>query len=215
MKSFKTAKGTELPLIDMKGKNYLQVAQRLVWFREELPKWRIETELFKLEEKYAIAKATIRNESGDIMATAHKREDAGHFGDFIEKAETGALGRCLAYIGYGTQFCADELDEGERLADAPIEKAPPKAAKPAPAPKVVKSVTPAAPVQTFEDFENGEYRITFGVYQGKTLEQIGEKTAKGYAQHLANEALKRNGEMGAKEGDFIRAVKEKYKSVTG
>ena len=219
MKTFKTAKGTALPLIDMKGKEYLQVAQRLVWFREELPKWRIETELFKLEEKYAIAKATIRNESGDIMATAHKREDAGHFGDFIEKAETGALGRCLAYVGYGTQFCADELDEGERLADAPIEKAPPKAAKPVavPAPKVVKSVTAATPAPSFDEFEKtqGEYRVTFGVYKDKTLDQMGEKTAKGYAQHLANDALKRGGEMSVSEGDFIRAVKEKYKSVTG
>jgi hypothetical protein len=209
MKTFKTAKGTALPLIDMKGKDYLQVAQRLVWFREELPKWRIETELFRLEEKYAIAKATIRNESGDIMATAHKREDAGHFGDFIEKAETGALGRCLAYVGYGTQFCADELDEAQRIVDAPIESKPAaKAAKP-----LVKSVAPVKPAQEVQS-ESGEYRVTFGVYSGKSLDQIGEKTSKGYAQHLTSDAQKRGGNLGPNEAEFIKQVNEKFKSVT-
>ena len=207
MKTFKTAKGTALPLIDMKGKDYLQVAQRLVWFREELPKWRIETELFKLEEKYAIAKATIRNESGDIMATAHKREDAGHFGDFIEKAETGALGRCLAYCGYGTQFCADELDEADRIVDAPIDAK--TQAKP-----VVKSIASAKTEQKAES-NDGSYKVTFGVYAHKTLNQIGEKTARGYAQHLEADAKKRNAQIGAQEAEFIKQVNEKFKSVTG
>src|SRR5690606_32778738 len=31
-------------------------------------------------------------------------------------------GRALALIGFGTQFCADELDEGERIVDAPVAK---------------------------------------------------------------------------------------------
>lgn len=219
MKTFKTPKGTELQIIQLKGKDYLQVAQRLVWFREEHPDWTITTEAVALDDKHAIFKAWIQDTSGRTIATAHKREDQAHFGDCMEKAETGAIGRALAYCGYGTQFCADELDEAERIVDAPIEaKAPPKAAKPAAAPaaKVVKSVTAAATAPSFEEFEQaqGEYRVTFGVYQGKTLDQIGEKTAKGYAQHLANDALKRGGEMSQKEGDFIRAVKEKYKSVT-
>jgi hypothetical protein len=56
--------------------------------------------------------------------------------------------------------------------------------------------------------------VTFGVYSGKTLDQIGEKTAKGYAQHLANDALKRGGEIKPEEGRFIQEVKAKYKSVT-
>ena len=130
----------------------------------------------------------------------------------MEKAETGSIGRALAYCGYGTQFCADELDEAERIVDAPIEPKPaPKAAKP-----VVKSVAPAKTVQSFEEFEKDQdaYRVTFGVYNGKTLDQIGEKTAKGYAQHLANDALKRGGDLKPEEGRFIQEVKAKYKSVT-
>ena len=38
-----------------------------------------------------------------------------------EKAETKAVGRALAMLGYGTQF-APELDEGERIVDSPVER---------------------------------------------------------------------------------------------
>lgn len=120
---FKTPKGTELPFLNLKGKKYLQVMHRLVWFREEHKNASIETSFVKLEENYAIAKAVISFGNGETMAIAHGREDAKHFIDFIEKAETKAIGRALALCGYGTQF-ASELDEGERLADSPI---PPKA----------------------------------------------------------------------------------------
>jgi hypothetical protein len=125
-----TNKGTELPLLNLKGKPYLQVAHRLVWFREEHPMGRIVTSIVQLADKHAIAKAEIyvvgQRPGGDpfevLMSTAHKKEEASHFPDFIEKAETGAIGRALAMAGYGTQF-DPELDEGVRLADAPIAPA--------------------------------------------------------------------------------------------
>lgn len=118
MKTFKTPKGTELPLLNLKGKDYLQVAHRIVWFREDHPHGRIITNPVRLEEKYSLFHAEILDESGKLLATAHKREDVTHFVDHIEKSETGAVGRALALCGYGTQF-ASEIEEGERLADAP------------------------------------------------------------------------------------------------
>jgi hypothetical protein len=124
MKSFKTPKGTELPLLDMRGKDYLQVAHRLVWFREEKPAWSIETSFEVLTEKDSLAKAVIRDEAGRVISTAHKYEDKAGFSDFREKAETGAIGRALALVGYGTQFCANDLDEGDRIADAPVQRVP-------------------------------------------------------------------------------------------
>lgn len=33
-----------------------------------------------------------------------------------------SVGRALAGLGYGTQNCGDELDEQERLADAPVSR---------------------------------------------------------------------------------------------
>jgi hypothetical protein len=127
-KSFTTPRGTELPLLSLKGKEYLQVAHRLVWFREVFPDGVLKTTMIALSgeglNEYAVFKTEVYIPSGNgsqMIASAHKKETRGGFDDFIEKAETGSIGRALALAGFGTQFTADELDEKERLADAPIE----------------------------------------------------------------------------------------------
>lgn len=129
MSIFKTPKGTELPLLDLRGKPYLQVAHRLVWMREEHSDWQIKTAVtYDLEKRWAIGHATITDGSGRALATAHKFEDAKGFQDYIEKSETGAIGRALALCGYGTQF-APEFDEAERVVDSPVVNKPSKTEK--------------------------------------------------------------------------------------
>ena len=113
-------------LIQLKGRDYLQVAWRLVWFREDHPDWSIDTVMthYDPESKHAIFKATISDANGLQKSSGTGSESAKDFGDYIEKAETKAVGRALAMLGYGTQFCADELDEGERIVDSPINRKP-------------------------------------------------------------------------------------------
>ena len=104
------------------GRTYLPVSARLVWFREEHPDWGIITDPLEInhEKQYAVFKATIFNAEGKVMAMGTKKEDVKGFGDYIEKAETGSVGRALAMCGYGTQF-SPELDEtgAGRFADSP------------------------------------------------------------------------------------------------
>lgn len=126
---------------------YLPVQWRLVWFRLECPNGTIETEIIHLdpdketeEETYAwnnetrrsekviktarglaIVRATIRDGKGGV-ATGTKMEKAASFGDWLEKSETGAIGRALAALGYGTQFTDNEFEEGQRIADAPVDR---------------------------------------------------------------------------------------------
>jgi hypothetical protein len=52
--------------------------------------------------KAIVMKAVIKNAGGKIIAMARKRETEIGFPDYIEKAETGAIGRALALCGYGT-----------------------------------------------------------------------------------------------------------------
>jgi hypothetical protein len=146
--TWKTPKGTTLFLLDLRGKPYLPVAERLIWFREEKPNWTIETEI-KPTDSSCLGAAWIKDESGRTIAMAHKFENKQGFADFIEKSETGAVGRALAMCGYGTQFCADELDEGERIVDAPANK-------------------PANKMQSAGDFV-----MPFGKQKGQTLNQLG------------------------------------------
>ena len=109
-------------MMKLKGKDYLQVAWRLVWFREDHPDFGINAEALALTEDHAIFKATITDANGMQISSGHGSESKKDFGDFIEKAETKAIGRALAMLGYGTQFAADELDEGERIVDSPINR---------------------------------------------------------------------------------------------
>lgn len=110
--------------------DYLNVAQRLVWFIREQRQmiaagaatgpFVIKTRVLELdsEKGFCTCEATIRdclgNEASDIGT-----ETKADFQDYAEKAATKAKGRALASLGYGTQF-APELDEGERIVDTPI-----------------------------------------------------------------------------------------------
>lgn len=206
MSHFTTPKGTSLPILDLRGKDYLEVKYRLVWFREEHPMWSIETEFVSTTDKSSTAKATIRDESGRVIATSHKFENAQGFPDFLEKSETGAIGRALALIGYGTQFCADELDEGKRIVDAPTARKGSLAGKleqPGPS----DGVTPT------------DYRITFGKFNGKSIEQVynekGADTLWDYVEYLESTAEKNKKPLSQTASDFIAHVKEFMRVVDG
>jgi hypothetical protein len=101
--------------------DYLPVAARVAWFRKDHTYWSIITKIEKWGDKAVIMKAIIKDSTGAIIATAKKKETEAGFSDYIEKAETGAIGRALALCGYGT-LQAPEFDEQDRLADAPVEK---------------------------------------------------------------------------------------------
>lgn len=120
MNTVKTPKGTELPLLNLRGKMYLQVAHRIQWFNEVATEFSISTEILRMDKEESIVKATIYDNKQNRSATATKREDSKGFADHLEKAETGAIGRALALLGYGTQFALSDLDEGNRLADSPL-----------------------------------------------------------------------------------------------
>lgn len=130
-----------------KPRLYLEVKWRLVWFREQCPEATIETEIIHLDldkevsaetkewndktgkmEKVikhgtglAVVKAVVKMPNG-AMSTGLKMENNAAFGDYLEKAETGAIGRALAALGFGTQFTGDELNEGDRIVDSPVER---------------------------------------------------------------------------------------------
>lgn len=190
MKTFKTPKGTELPLLNLRGKDYLQVAHRIVWFREERPDWRILTEIVKTDEKQSIVRASIFDNNGHLMAQGTKSETLAGFADHLEKSETGAIGRALALCGFGTQF-APEFDEGDRIADSPL---PSKQSQSATAPRSSQST--------------GVYIIPFGKFKGKTLGEVLVDDLKSYAEYIVNAADKENKQINETVKEFLERVEQ-------
>lgn len=124
MKTVKTKKGSELPLINLKGKDYLMVAYRLQWLTEDVESYTIKTRATTATPETATVEAEISifDTAGKLVksAMARKTESKAQFGDFEEKAETGAIGRALAMLGFGTQHAIADLDEGDRIVDSPV-----------------------------------------------------------------------------------------------
>jgi hypothetical protein len=100
------------------GTDYLDVKWRLLWLRKEHPDAEILTELVQNYPQMAIFKATVTVPSGG-KATGYGSETASDFPDFIEKAETKAIGRALNALGYGAQF-----GESQRPEDPVPDRAP-------------------------------------------------------------------------------------------
>jgi hypothetical protein len=117
-------------IIKLRGQDYLEVKWRLVWFREKHPEGGIATQIVSVNEEtgLVLAKATITNKEGSILATGHgtARDDGKKVwsGKSIEKAETSAIGRALAVAGFGTQFSGDEISEDENGVDSPVSRQP-------------------------------------------------------------------------------------------
>ena len=104
------------------GTDYLEVKWRLVWLRETHRDAAIETDLVSHADDVALFRATVSVPGGG-SATGWGSESVGDFRDYIEKAETKAIGRALAALGFGTQFCPD-FDFGaaaNRIVDTPID----------------------------------------------------------------------------------------------
>lgn len=113
--------------------DYLEVKWRLVWLRELHPDASVETELVHFASPlphpetgeiaaYAVFKATITIPGGG-NATGFAHETMVDFREFLEKAETKAIGRALAALGFGTQFCSDfDFSGGSgKPADVPVD----------------------------------------------------------------------------------------------
>ena len=109
---------------DGRSAEYLDVKWRLAWLRTEHPDARITTEHIMLDEHSAVFRAMVQIPNGGC-ATGYGSETRSDWVDFIEKAETKAIGRALAALGYGTQFALDfdfDVDPGQaRIVDSPVE----------------------------------------------------------------------------------------------
>lgn len=105
----------EIQTIDVKGKNYAEVPQRIKAFRKLFPNGSIETEIVSLDEHRVVMSCTVKDESGKVLAKAHAYENEGssfiNKTSFIENCCTSCTGRALGYLGIGIDTSVASFEE--------------------------------------------------------------------------------------------------------
>lgn len=105
----------QLKTIDVKGKNYVQVNERVKAFRMICPNGCISSEIVSLEDGVVTMKATVTDEDGKILGTgfAQEKETSSFINktSFIENCETSAVGRALGFAGIGIDGSMASADE--------------------------------------------------------------------------------------------------------
>ncbi len=115
---------TKLKTVNIKGKEYVEVNERLKYFREKFPEYSLTSEIVKIEDGLCVIKATIRDENGVAKATgiAYERETSSFINktSFIENCETSAWGRALGNFGIGIDSSiasAEEVENAQLIQD--------------------------------------------------------------------------------------------------
>ena len=93
--------------INIKGREYITVNERLKYFRSEptFHGWQIKESLVHFDDKEGVFKVTNCDDKGVEIASAHSQEyrDSSYINktSFVENGFTSALGRALGYLGIG------------------------------------------------------------------------------------------------------------------
>ena len=139
-----------LKSIDVKGKQYIPVVERIKAFRMLYPEGCIRTTLVSDDGDVCVIRAEVVTDQGQVLGTGTAFENrAGSYinkTSYIENCETSAVGRALGMAGFGideSMCSADELlnalENQKKLEAPPAQKTPSKP---------VSVQTSAADVQT-------------------------------------------------------------------
>lgn len=104
--------------IDVKGKSYVMVNERIKAFRYVFPLGTISTEILEDDGERVTVKAYVYD-GNTLLATGHAFEvkAASYINktSYIENCETSAVGRALGFLGFG---CDDSLASAEEVKNA-------------------------------------------------------------------------------------------------
>ena len=100
--------------IDVKGKPYAEVNQRIKAFRMIYPQGFIETEMISNENGVCVFQAIVGNDD-KVLGTGHayEKENSTFINktSYIENCETSAVGRALAMAGFGIDTSIASAEE--------------------------------------------------------------------------------------------------------
>ena len=108
-------KGLIMKSVDIKGKPYIEVNERIKYFRENYKNWSLTSEIISLENGVCVIKATVKDENEIVKATGFAYEKEGstfiNKTSYIENCETSAWGRALGNLGIGIDTSIASAEE--------------------------------------------------------------------------------------------------------
>jgi uncharacterized protein (DUF3820 family) len=155
--------------INIHGKPYVEVKDRVTAFRQDHPEWAITTKLLQFDAPTGVAviKAIVKDTEGRKRATGIAHEFQGdktsmvNATSYVENCETSAIGRALACLGYGIEESYASANEVEGA--------------------IAKQQAPKPKQSTSQSSANWEDAIVpIGKNQGKRLGDLPERSRAWY-----------------------------------
>lgn len=105
-----------LKTIAIKGKDYVQVNDRVQYFRESFSEgWSLQTEIISLSPEECVVKAWVTDAEGRTISVGHAHEEKQssyiNKTSYIENCETSAIGRCLGFLNIGIDSSIASAEE--------------------------------------------------------------------------------------------------------
>jgi hypothetical protein len=101
--------------VDVKGKDYIEVNQRIKAFRSICPGGAIVTDMLSNHDGICVFRATVYDEESRILGTgtAYEKESSSFINktSYIENCETSAVGRALGMCGFGIDTSIASAEE--------------------------------------------------------------------------------------------------------
>jgi len=154
---------SEMLSTNIKGKDYVEVNQRIKAFRKLYPEGTIETEMLSNENGVCVFKARVMA-LGCTLGTGHayEKEDSSFINktSYIENCETSAVGRALGMLGLGVDTSVASAEE------------------------VQNAINNQEP--TLQDAEN--WTFPYGKHKGLTFREVIERNSQYVKWYLNNKA---------------------------
>ena len=111
----------KLKTINIKGKQYVEVNERLKYFRANFKDYSLTSEITHIDSNMCVVKSEIVSPDGRVVASGHAHEiqSSNYINktSYVENCETSSWGRCLGNFGIGIDSSVASADEVKMAID--------------------------------------------------------------------------------------------------